>query len=166
MRESGITFDFAEMKSVVRQDSKAEGGHQCWAAIDFRCETDAGDQMWIEVKSFDLKRFPARLRGGKQREFVGKIRSGSLAEEIRGKFLGTAAYLGLTGELEAKPILFVAIIVPPRDVDKALLGALDQRLSRFIQPRLPWIARPTLAVMDLQEWNQRFPEYEGTKESP
>ncbi|MCA0360625.1 MAG: hypothetical protein LCH41_06185 [Armatimonadetes bacterium] len=164
MRESGITFDFAEMKSVVRQDSKADGGHECWSGIDFRCVTATGEHLWIEIKNFDLSRFPPRFRGGKQREYVGKISSKSLAREIRDKFLGTAAYLGLTGTLERQPILYVAIVEPPRAVDKALLLGLSDQLAGFLQKRLPWTSPASLIVMSLDEWNKIYTEFPAEKD--
>jgi len=156
--ESGITLDFAAARSAVRHDSADGHGNRVWPGVDFCVEDDA-ELLWVEVKNWQPSGLPARLRGAKRRAFVGALKSGSLVRGLRGKFLGTTAFLAWTGQADLRPVRYIALVEPLRPTDSPLLMAVNDRLRSPMAG--PWRCGITVAIMGLAEWNARFSDYPG-----
>jgi hypothetical protein len=75
--------------------------------------------------------------------------------EMRGKFLGTTAFLSWTGLLPNTPTRFILLFEPPHQLDAALLGSRMMRLREQIQDRR-WSPPVAVSVLTLSEWNSRF----------
>ncbi len=159
--ESGIEIDFTAAAAVLRHDGVGPGcdGNTTWKGIDFRVD-DTGRWLWVEVKSWDPAIvLPPRRRGGAQRSFVAKMKSKPFADEMRGKFWGTTAFLSWTARFTPSDVVFVLLFQPPRPLDKALLGTFQTRMQSLVPRTIPWTHSLTVAVMDVADWNARFPTY-------
>lgn len=81
---------------------------------------------------------------------------------MRSKFIATTAFLAWTNQFPLAPTVFVLLLEPPKPVDAALLLAFGHRMHNHIySPR--WAHMLSVAVMDLNEWNARFPDYPARK---
>lgn len=114
--------------------------------------------MWLEVKNWEGASVPARRRGGQRRSFLAKITSNAYySDTLRAKFIGTLAYLTLTNRSPTKPILYVVLLEAPR-MTLAYKSFAQSRLRSLIQ-RSSWHVPVTTLVVDLAEWQARFPQY-------
>lgn len=161
--ESGIEFDFSRAHSALEYEKIGVTPPQkntFWAGIDFCIEDISNEVIWLEVKSWNPARIDAVRRGGSQRSFVAKMRSESFGLEMRSKFRGTSAFFGWRGDSLPTKVRYIAILEPPRLIDAALMGTLTDRLKNLKPPKsLSWRSRIDVSVLNLSEWNQRFPEY-------
>ncbi len=164
--ESGIEFDFTRALTVLPHDSPLTGplgfsssdGNTTWPGVDFRIE-NANGWIWLEVKSWEPGRVAPKRRGGNRRSFSSKMRSKVFGQEMRGKFLGTSAYLAWGSQFLIAPTRFILLFEPPTPLDEALLGPfMDILAEQFSVPR-KWQGNITVAAMSLSQWNRRFPDY-------
>lgn len=157
--ESNIEFDFTHAVGAIQHDKPAPGhGNSVWKGVDF-CVQDGSEQLWLEVKSWDPAYYPARRRGGTRWSFICKMKSEAFTTEMLFKFLGTTAFLTWTNNFTLAPTTYVLLFQPPRPLDAALSGTFQSRIaSRVSRPKI-WHQPIYVAVLDLDEWNRRYPEY-------
>ncbi len=157
--ESNIEFDFTRAVSAVQHDKPAPGhGNSAWKGIDF-CIQDGQEQLWLEVKSWDPSHIAPMRRGGSRRSFLCKMKSRAFTAEILLKFLGTTAFLAWTNNFTLAQTAYVLLFQPPRPLDAALLVTFQSRIaSRISRPKI-WHEPIFVAVLNLAEWNQRYPDH-------
>lgn len=157
--ESRIEFDFTRAISAVQHDKPAPGhGNSVWPGVDF-CLQDGVEQLWLEVKSWHLAHIAPRSRGGSRRSFPSKIKSKAFTQEMRNKFLGTTAFLAWTNNFTLAPTRYILLFQPPRPLDAALLVTFQSRIKAQVPNLSAWAEPVFVAVLDLDEWNRRYPEY-------
>lgn len=153
-QESGIEFDFSSALSGAKHDVV----NRIWDGVDFLVE-ETTRWIWLEVKNGEPSVLPPRRRGGQRRAFLSKMKSKRFfTEELRAKFIGTSAFLALTNQHPAKNIVYVALLESPR-FDSALKLHATTRMRGLIPRRGPWFVNVEVAVVDLADWNNRFPGY-------
>ena len=91
--------------------------------------------------------------------FICKMKSKSFTKEMRDKFLGTTAFLTWRGIFPPAPTRFVLLFQPPRPLDSALLVTFQTRIKSQIPNLSLWQEPIYVAVLDLAEWNRRYPQY-------
>jgi hypothetical protein len=156
--ESGIEFTYTPPASFIRHDTNDRE----WPAIDFIIDEGA-QWIWLEVKNWEPSALPPRFRGGNRRSFLSKMRSNSwFSQVLRGKFLGTCAFLAHAGTFQAKDLVYVALLESPR-MDSALMLHASSQLEHLVQIAGPWQHKISAAVMNVTEWNLRFPEYSARR---
>jgi len=89
------------------------------------------------------------------------LKSRPFADEMRGKFLGTAAFLAWNSAFTPVPIRYVLLFEPPGTSDEALL-AIFQDLVRA-EMSVPRRLNISIFVWNLDTWNQEFPNYTAKK---
>ena len=157
--ESRIEFDFTRAASAVQHDKPAPGhGNNVWPGVDF-CLQDDLEQLWLEVKSWHPAHFAPKDRGGSRRSFLSKMKSKVFTQEVRNKFLGTTAFLAWTNSFAPAPTRFILLFQPPRPLDAALLVTFQNRIKSQVPNLRVWQQPIYVAVLDLAEWNCRYPEY-------
>ena len=157
--ESRIEFDFTQAASVVPHDGRPAGqGNSVWPGVDF-CIEEPPDWIWLEVKNWDPTHFAAKDRGGSRWSFLCKMRSKSFTKDIRDKFLGTTSFLAWRGILPVAPTRFILLFQPPRPLDSALLVTFQSRIKSQVPNLTLWQQPIFVAVLDLVEWNRRYPQY-------
>ena len=156
--ESDIEFDFTAAKRVVAHDPncKCEGtfeedGNSLFPCIDFRIEDNEG-WVWMEVKNWR-----GRMRGS----FRHKVRSETFAEEMRCKFLGTAAFLAFHSLFSPVPIRYILLFEPPNRDDIGMLAPFQDIVRR----KMPNARRLEISVfvMDIDRWNELFVQFPARK---
>ncbi len=157
--ESRIEFDFTRAAAVAPHDKSAPGhGNNIWPGVDF-CLQDGAEQLWLEVKSWHPAHIAARNRGGSRRSFLSKMKSKAFTQEMRNKFLGTTAFLAWTDQFALAPTRFILLFQPPRPLDAALLVTFQSRIKAQVPNLRTWQQPIFIAVLDLGEWNRRYPDY-------
>lgn len=164
--ESNIEFDFTAATTVIEHDKLTPThsggsvhGNNVWPGVDFCIEETSGGWIWLEVKSWDPTRIVPNRRGGSRRSFICKMRSNEYAKEMRGKFLGTTAFLAWKNALSLAPTQFVLLFEPPHPLDVALLGSRITKM-RSLLPNRPYWAQPiSVAVLTVSQWNLRYVPY-------
>ncbi len=157
--ESRIKLDFSNAVRVVPHDGRAGGqGNSVWPGVDF-CIEEGPEWIWLEIKNWDPAHIPAKDRGGSRWSFICKMKSKAYAKEMRNKFLGTTAFLAWKGIFPLAPTRFILLFEPPRPLDSALMVTFQSRVRSQV-PDLTFWAQPIfVAVLDLAEWNRRYPQY-------
>ena len=157
--EDDVEFDFTRAVSVIAHDERPGGqGNNIWKGVDF-CLQDGPDQIWLEVKSWNPAHIAPRSRGGSRRSFLSKMKSRAFTQEVRNKFLCTTAFLAWTGAFTLAPTRFILLFQPPRPLDAALLVTFQSRIKSQVPNLKAWHQPIYVAVLDLDEWNRRYPEY-------
>ena len=162
--ESGLAFDFGAAVWCDKHDAT----NNVWAGVDFVLK-EPNRQIWLEVKNWEGASVPARRRGGQRRSFLAKLRSKVFfTETLRAKFVGTCAYLALTGNVPREDLLYIALLESPR-MDAALMLHATDRLRRLVKRDGIWHyedasgvrvpIRVEAAVLNAARWNALFPEY-------
>jgi hypothetical protein len=157
-QESGIEFDFSHALSHTKHDST----NSIWDGVDFLLE-ESRRWIWLEVKNWEPSNLPPRRRGAVRRSFLAKMQAkNGFFQKLRTKFLGTIAFLALTGNVPNKAILYVILLKTPK-LDSALkLHALNH-MRFLIPPRRSrhalWTIAIDMIVVDLADWNRQFPDY-------
>jgi hypothetical protein len=152
--ESEIEFDFTRSSLAVKHDA----ANTIFPGVDFIIE-EPHRWIWVEVKNWEGASVPAARRGGQRRSFLSKLRSNVFyTDTLRAKFTGTTTYLVLTGNHPKKEVLYIALLESPK-MESALMGHASRKLSQLIKRDSLWQITVNAAVMDLAEWNARFPEY-------
>ncbi len=158
--ESGIEFNFSQAITAEQFDAV----NRAFPSVDFLV-TDAHGQLWVEVKSWRIKRFPTRNRGGQRRSFLAKMRLGKEApfpRDLREKFLGTCTQLTLTGNPPAISILYVMVVESDHPLDSQLRVHLMDRMRQQLRTNArhnPWAFPISVAVVDVAEWNALLSSY-------
>jgi hypothetical protein len=156
--ESNIEFDFSRATQVIEHDKQAGDGNSVWPGVDFRIEDPPG-WIWLEVKSWDPTHIAPARRGGTRWSFICKMKSKPFAAEMRNKFLGTTAFLAWTNAFPLSDTRYIILFVPPKPLDKALLGTHNQLLRGHFPKTAPWAQPIRVSVLTIAEWNLRFPQY-------
>lgn len=152
--ESDLEFDFTASPYAVKHDAV----NQVFPGVDFIVD-EITRWLWLEVKNWEGSSVPARRRGGQRRSFLAKLNSKTyFTDTLRAKFTGTAAYLALTNAHPSKEILYVALLESPR-MDSALMLRANDRLNQLVKRDKIWHIPVNAAVMNLAEWQTRFPIY-------
>jgi hypothetical protein len=163
LTEPGFEVDFTAAMTAEYHDHRGHG-NSIWNGVDFVVE-DTADYLWVEAKAWHPLAIPPHRRGGARWSYICKMRSKPFAQEMRGKFYGTAAFLSLVGRFPSnpppKPIRFVLLFEPPKPLDAALLVTMNTRMSNLIQRKGVWNRPVYVAVLDLAQWNARFTAYPG-----
>lgn len=163
LEERGIEFDFTNALSAKYHDRpKGDNcdGNTLWKGVDFRVEL-AHESIWVEVKNWANTAIPEKHTERQKDDFKEKMESESFRSEVRTKFLGTTAFLAWTKNFEPKSTIYIVVLKPPIPLDPAMLSTLTQRqfASFFPRKRAPWESSLSGIVIDLTEWNRRFPEF-------
>ena len=87
------------------------------------------------------------------------MKSKVFALEMRNKFLGTTAFLAWTNTFTSAPTRFVLLFQPPHPLDAALLVTFQNRIKSQVPNLQVWHEPIFVAVLDLEEWNRRYPDY-------
>ncbi len=159
VQESEIEFDFSAAHTCDKHDET----NKVLDAVDFILD-EPTRSVWLEVKNFEGKSIAPRMRGGARRKFLAKMRvqNGFYRDELRAKFVGTAAFFWLTSVPFSKPVVYVVLLESPR-FDSALKLHAKEMMRKLIPTRgshlAPWAHKVTVAVVDVTEWNLRFPDY-------
>lgn len=157
--EQTLEIDFTNAVSVVPHDNRPGGqGNSIWPGVDF-CLQDGPDWIWLEVKNWDPTHIAPNRRGGTRWSFICKMQSKTFTKEVRDKFLGTTAFLAWTGTFPLAPTRFILLFEPPHALDAALLVTFQTRLKAQIPDHVLWQQAVHVAVLNLAQWNQRFPDY-------
>ena len=157
--ESGIEFDFTQAVSVIAHDKRPGGqGNNIWKGVDF-CPQDGPEHLWLEVKSWHPTQVAATRRGGTRWSFICKMKSKAFATEILYKFLGTTAFLAWTNNFTLAPTRYILLFQPPHPLDAALLVTFQSRIEKQVSRPKIWYQPIYVAVLDLDEWNRRYPDY-------
>ncbi len=157
--ESRIEFDFTNAVSVVPHDARVGGhGNSVWPGVDF-CIEEPPDWVWLEVKNWDPTHIPPQDRGGNRWSFICKMKSRAFTKEIREKFLGTTSFLAWRSIFPLAPTRFILLFQPPHTLDSALLVTFQSRVKSQVPNLTIWTQPIFVAVLDLTEWNQRYPQY-------
>ena len=152
---SNIEFDFSRAISVAEHDAtnpKCDGvsiadGNSSWPGVDFRLEVDSQTWIWLEVKNWRMRR---------AHTFAHSL-SEKFATEMRGKLLGTAAYLAWRSQFTQARVSYVLLFQPPTGADAALLGPFNVLLRSKI--KIPSGLDITFKAIDLAMWNDLYAEY-------
>ncbi len=90
-----------------------------------------------------------------------KLKSKEFADEIRGKFLGTSAFLAWNSAFVCEPVLYILLFEPPKAQDAAMLS----KFQDFIRSSLPIPRQLSISVYvwDLATWNAEYPQYQARK---
>lgn len=153
-QESGIEFDLSAGVSHSKHDAVST----FLPAVDFLIE-EPTRWIWLEVKNWEPSTLAPSKRGGARWSFLCKLKSKHFFnEELRGKFLGTSTFLVLTGNHPVAAITYVILLESPK-LDAALKLHATQRMRQLLRPQYPWVHPVNVAVLDLAEWNLRFPAY-------
>ena len=157
--ESGIEFDFSLARTVCEHDmttSKCYGvshpdGNTGWPGVDFRVEDEYG-WIWLEVKHWQ-----GRMRGS----FAHKVQDKDYAAEMRGKFLGTTAYLAWNGMFTPAPLRYVLLFEPPTSSDRYLLAPFQDLVRKEMNAAIKLKIR--VLVMSIDSWNDVFDRFPARK---
>lgn len=153
VRESDIEFDFTAALNAHKHDDINE----VFPDIDFILE-EPTVEIWLEVKNWEGSSVTPNRRGGQRRAFLARMRSKEYFKEtLRGKFVGTVAYRCLMNQHPTKDIHYIVLLESPR-MDSALMFHATNRMRGLIVRR-NWKVGVTVSVMNLSEWNARFPQY-------
>jgi hypothetical protein len=150
--ESGIRFEFDSNASVRKFDQES----RAWPAIDFIIDEQIS-WIWLEIKNWEPRDLPTRLRGPRRRSFLSKMKSSTFFRDVlRAKFLGTSAYLAHKGQFSVKPLEYIIILESPR-LDSSMLIQATRKMQELIRksdhPHL------NVLVMNVLEWNKRYSEH-------
>lgn len=152
--ESGIEIDFTPAVSVVKHDLL----NSVWPGVDYIID-DGAQEIWLEIKNWEPTGMSAKRRGGQRWSFLCKMRSKTFfREELRGKFLGTTSFLCYTGTPPIRPVLYVVLLESPR-FDPVLMPHVNDRMRGLLRPHVAWRPPIAVAVLNVSEWNSRFPHY-------
>lgn len=164
--ESSIEFDFATAAKVIEHDKTTPSypggsvhGNNLWPGVDLCIEETSGDWIWLEVKSWDPTHIASNRRGASRWSFLCKMRSNAYAKEMRGKFLGTTAFLAWKNSFYLAPTQFVLLFEPPKPLDAALVGSRITRMRSLVPNHLYWAQPIYVSVLTVSEWNMRFVSY-------
>ena len=86
-------------------------------------------------------------------------KSKAYTQEMRNKFLGTTAFLAWTNNFMPAPTRYILLFQPPRPLDAALLVTFQSRIKSQVPNLRVWHEPISVAVLDLDEWNRRYPDY-------
>lgn len=157
--ESRIEFDFTNATSATQHDQPVPGhGNSVWPGVDF-CVHEGPEWIWLEVKNWNPVHLATKNRGGNRWSFISKLKNKSFTKEIRDKFLGTTAFLAWRDIFPLAPTRFVLLFEPPHTLDAALLVTFQSRIKVQIPNLKTWREPIYVAVLDLAEWNRRYPDY-------
>jgi hypothetical protein len=167
--ESGIEIDLTNATAHEKHDAI----NTIWGGVDFVIEEanqggvdfiigEIDRQIWLEMKSWSPRVIPPHRRGGQRRSYLSKMKSKEFPKSLREKFLGTCSFLTLTGNPPNAPILYV-LLLESAPTDTALRVHMMTRLRSLIPTRgvtaRPWSHTISVVVVDVAEWNSRFPQY-------
>lgn len=151
--ESGIEFNF----SAALWCDKHDQTNTVFPGVDFIVE-EPDRQVWLEVKNWEPATLTARRRGGQRRAFLAAMASNVyFRDTLRSKFIGTCAYLFLTGAMPSKEILYITLLESPR-MDSYTMDTRTIKLRALVR-RNVWQVPVDAAVVDLARWNAAFPQY-------
>lgn len=157
--EGDIEFDFSLARTVREHDTtmpkcdegSAPDGNTYWPGVDFRIEDDNG-WIWLEVKDW---------RGRMAGSFGHKMRSKDYAEQMRGKFLGTTAFLAWNQTFQSDPVRYILLFEPPTTFDRSLLAPFQD----LVRKEMNAAGRLNINtyVMRLDGWNAVFDYFPARK---
>jgi hypothetical protein len=155
--ESGIEIDLTNTPTHEKHDAI----NTVWAGVDFVID-ETNRQVWLEMKSWSSRVISPHRRGGQRRSYLSKMRGGKFPKELREKLLGTCSFLTLTGNPPSAPLLYI-LLLESAPTDTALRVHMMTRLRGLVPTRgvsaRPWQHPISVIVVDVAEWNVRFPQY-------
>ena len=162
--ERDLQITMSNVKEARRFDGPDHGLSHCMNAVDFVVELD--DRfLFIEFKD---PQHPGATTESRE-NFIGRLLSGSLDEELKHKYRDSFLYLWAAGRI-GKPIYYMVLIA--HDALTSADRVLDRRtseLKRKLPAGLPskWIHTivEDCAVFNLASWNQRFQDFQVTRVS-
>ena len=159
--ESGIAFDFSAAVSHQKHDAPLV--NQVWEGVDFIIE-EPDRWIWLEVKNWEPSTMLPRERSGARRTFLAKMRpvNGFFTQVLRAKFVGTVAFLCLTGAAPTKKVLYVMLLESPK-LDSAMKTRAGDIMRSQIPKKgplnVPWRIRVSVLVLSLADWQSTFVQY-------
>jgi hypothetical protein len=154
--ESGIEIDLTAAQSYETHEN-----YYIWSGVDCVIHEEFR-QVWLELKNWNAKEIEDERRDAVRDDFLAKMRSDTFPKKLLDKFLGTCSFLTLTGTPPNAPISYVLLFECP-PIDTALRGHLMTRIGRLVvpmaRPERPWSHAISVVVVDVTEWNSRFPQY-------
>ena len=154
--ESDVAFDFSAAIWCDRHDVTNTASQ----GVDFIIE-EPDRQIWLEVKNWHGVSVLPHRRGGQAKSFLAKLRGKQkktfFKEVMRGKFISTVAYFALQQSPLTKPILYVALLESSR-MDAHILSTSTTELRSLVRAG-KWAVPVEAIVVNLAEWQVRFPEY-------
>ncbi len=162
--ESDLRFDFSAAVWCDKHDLT----NTVFDGVDFIIK-EPDRQIWLEVKNWEGSSLPAHRRGGQRRSFLAKLNSKAFfTQTLRAKFIGTCAYVALTGTALREDVVYTALLESPR-MDSALMSHATTRLRGLVKRDNIWHytdgngvrvpIKVNAAVLNVAEWNVRFPDY-------
>jgi hypothetical protein len=151
--ESEIEIDLTH---AIKYD-KHDAVNNVWPAVDFIIDNGA-EYLWLEIKNYEQSSIPLRRRGGQRWKFLCEMRGKPFFRELRGKFLGTTAYLSFTGDMPTKPIVYIILLESPK-LDSALKQRAMDRMRELLRPHHTWTPSIAVAVVNVADWNALYPHY-------
>jgi hypothetical protein len=132
-----------------------------WGGVDFIIE-ETDRQIWLEMKNWNAKDIEEERRDEVRASFLSKMASNEYQNYLRGKFWGTCSFLTLTGMPPNAPILYV-LLLEPTPKDSILRENMMKNMRSKLPPNgvtaRPWRHSISVVVVDVDEWNSRFPQY-------
>jgi hypothetical protein len=154
--ESGIEVDL-----TAAQSHETHENYYIWSGVD-SVIIEEFQQVWLELKNWNAKEIEDERRDAVRDDFLAKMRSDTYPQKLLDKFLGTCSFLTLTGTPPNAPISYVLLFECP-PIDTALRSHLMTRIGRLVlpkeRPERPWSHAISVIVVDVAEWNVRFPQY-------
>lgn len=165
MVEGDLRIGVPSGASWRKADDPAEHGlTHCMSSVDFIVETT--DRLFfVECKDFEYPTAPS----GNRRKDLEKMLSGAIDDTLKVKYRDSFLYEWASGRA-TKPAYYLVLIALSALSDADLLRrteALKRRLPVSGPGNRPW-PRPFVcgcAVMNIEAWNRKFPEFPVARRS-
>lgn len=157
--EGALTIEIPAGCSVVKFDGPSHGLSHCMKAVDFVVETP-GRILFIELK--DPEDGPQDRRA----EFIERLTSGQIDNDLRQKFRDTWLYLYADGKLN-KPVNYL-VLIGLSTLSSETLARRTRNLMKQLPvegPRGPWTNKIVegCAVHNIASWNATFASFSVTR---
>lgn len=156
--EGDLQIDFRGAVHGRRLDSPGHGLSHCMKAVDFVVELP-DHYLFVELKDPQNPRATARAR----KEFVGKLSSGELDQDLKYKYRDSFLYEWASRRAN-KPIDYL-VLIALSTLDEAHLLIRTEALARNLPKNgpgnRPWLRRivRACAVFNVESWNRKLPQY-------
>ena len=164
--EGDLQFSFSDSVVALKFDDPATHGmSHDMKAVDLLVSLK--DQTWvIEIKDPQNPQIPPQHAEARRIEFLEKMNSGDLCDELHGKLRDTLVYLALSLRTPQDRIVF-HVVLGLGDISAALVGSFKDRLRKSCYLPGPfgreWASRFDVLVHTVELWNRSFPQHPLTR---